>query len=95
MNEQILTAIKNNPRINDFYSVGPVQRAAVEDFVDAVFSDLLEEANVANNKLKLLETDNAAIRKEMGVVMAEGQKQWRLKNNYMTQLLDVKRLINI
>lgn len=33
--------IINNKRLADFYSVGPVQKAAVEDFADALINDIL------------------------------------------------------
>lgn len=37
MNDQLKFLMPN--RLKDFYEVGPVQRAAVEDFVDVVLAD--------------------------------------------------------
>lgn len=45
MHEDILALIEKNERIKDFYSVGPVQRAAIESFVEGII-DLIQKQNI-------------------------------------------------
>lgn len=43
----IRNIVSKRERINDLYSIGPVQKAAVEDFVD----DIIKECGVALNTM--------------------------------------------
>lgn len=42
MNEQIKKLLADNPRLSDFYNVGPVQRTSVEDFMQCVIDETLK-----------------------------------------------------
>lgn len=42
MNEQIKKLLTNNPRLSDYYNVGPVQRASVEDFLECIINETLK-----------------------------------------------------
>lgn len=37
MNQEILDVINKHERIKDFYNVGPVQRAVLQDFIEDIF----------------------------------------------------------
>lgn len=47
MNERIKELLINNPRLSDFYNVGPVQRASVEDFMQCVIDECINEIHGA------------------------------------------------
>ena len=42
MHPNIRNIIANNSRIRDFYNVGPVQRAAIEDLITAIANEALD-----------------------------------------------------
>lgn len=42
MNGRIKELIDHHERINNLYIIGPVQRAEVEDFVEAIVNDIAE-----------------------------------------------------
>lgn len=42
MHPNIRNIIANNERIRDFYNIGPVQRAAIEDLITAVANEALD-----------------------------------------------------
>lgn len=42
MNELIKKLLADNPRLSDFYTVGPVQRASVEDFLQCVIDESIK-----------------------------------------------------
>lgn len=62
MKQQIEKLILDNHRIRYFYEVGPVQRAAVEDLVEAVvrecaqiaFDDWAEGTNESSSQMAIL-----------------------------------------
>lgn len=80
MNDKIKTAL-NAPgceRLRDFYEVGPVQRAAVESFVDALSMPitpgaLIEAAMSANTAGHMTGTSNWAyfVLRRLGATSAE------------------------
>ena len=42
LEKQVKKLLKNNERLRDFYAVGPVQRAAVEQLVESVVQECLK-----------------------------------------------------
>lgn len=44
MNERIRNLIEQHERINNLYIIGPVQKAEVEDFVEAIVKACADEA---------------------------------------------------
>ena len=45
MNERIQELAQGNERILNFFQTGPVQRAAIEDFVEAIVQKCIEQAH--------------------------------------------------
>ena len=45
MNERIKELAQGNERILDFFQTGPVQRAAIEDFVEAIIRECADNVN--------------------------------------------------
>jgi hypothetical protein len=43
MNQKLIEILQTNPRMWDYYRVGPVQKAAVEDLVHDVINSVLHE----------------------------------------------------
>ena len=43
MNQKLLEILQNQPRLLDYYHIGPVQKAAVEDLVYNVINSVLYE----------------------------------------------------
>lgn len=80
------------------------RKSVIEDKPDKLAALLieaalaLEEANCEYNNLRelyeLSNKENELIRSEMGIVMAQGHVQSRLKNTYLNQLLDLNRSIS-
>ena len=46
MHPNIINIISNNARVRDFYNVGPVQKAAIEDLVACIANEAL---NIVRN----------------------------------------------
>lgn len=73
MNEQIKKLLENNPRLYDYYAVGPVQRASIEDFIHTIITAVAAEihsADVGELQGKSYYLDRVAehIEKHFGIV---------------------------
>ncbi|CAB4241588.1 hypothetical protein UFOVP71_126 [uncultured Caudovirales phage] len=79
MNKQIKELIAQVPRIKDMYDVGPVQRAAIEDFVEliveATLTQVAERAYYTGDRDWSDEIDRPWIQLEFGYgTLADAQK---------------------
>jgi len=71
MNERIKELADKVDRIKDFYSVGPVQRAALEDFADLIIKEcidlLLNESERLYSKM-MEETESETMRGDFEIL---------------------------
>jgi hypothetical protein len=54
MNKRIELLVNKVDRIKDMYNVGPVQKAAIEDFVELIVKETINSAMFSNSVLRAI-----------------------------------------